>query len=102
MNPWINNFRDLWRDSVWFRVCSAIVCIGILMLARTLASKPMGNSRSGIAASQAADQVQGILDEGGLSLTPQQQAIVQKGIDSLTPDQRQKYQQMLDQLQPSP
>lgn len=89
--------RDLWIDSVWFRVCTATVLIGSCIVARALlAANTYQRTQSDM--QDTVQQLQGVLGDGTTNLTDEQEALIRQGVQSLTPDQRKQYDEIMERF----
>ncbi len=90
-------FRDLWIDSVWFRVCAATVLIGSCITAQALlAANSYQRTQSGV--QDTVQQFQNAFSDGTANLTDDQEALLRQGVQSLTPDQRKQYDEIMKKI----
>ncbi len=98
MNAIRHQFRDLWSDSVWFRVCTAVLLVGTLLLVKSLGSTASTRNQVNAVTQNATDQLNALLNDDTTFLSNEQQSILKLGVDSMSTDQRRQYDKIMNRL----
>jgi hypothetical protein len=96
-NAW-SNCRDLWNESIWFRVSLVILATGTALLLSSWGGSQAAQGGAAATARDLASDLRQALEDDDLQLNPGQEQLAREAIGSLTPAQRKRYEALTKKL----